>query len=132
MRGRRRWMGNSALLAVMGLIAVLPGRAPDTSDKTVPGTLRFVVYGDSRDGHAVHNRLVMLTMKQNPELVLLTGDLVHTGSDDQLWKIYDDITGSMRKQIPVYPARGNHDTGGAGYEARVTAPYSSGNRLFYS
>jgi len=94
--------------------------------------LRFVVYGDTRDGHAVHRRLVRLILAQKPDLVLQTGDLVHDGSYKRLWRIYDDITGSMRRRIPVYPSRGNHDLGGPGYEARVPAPLSSGNRLYYA
>jgi 3',5'-cyclic AMP phosphodiesterase CpdA len=71
-------------------------------------------------------------MKQNPALVLQTGDLVHTGSKAELWQIYDEITGDMRKKIPVYPARGNHDVGGKGYEEHVTEPFTSGNKLYHS
>jgi 3',5'-cyclic AMP phosphodiesterase CpdA len=94
--------------------------------------LRFVVYGDTRDGHDMHRKIVALIMKQKPEIVLQTGDLVNRGSKEDLWKIYDDITGEMRKQVPVYPARGNHDLGGPGYEDRVTVPFASGNKLYYS
>ena len=93
---------------------------------------RFVVYGDTRDGHAMHRKLVALILKQKPDFVVQTGDLVHTGSNASLWKIYDEITGDMRKKIPVYPSRGNHDVGGPGYEERVTEPFTSGNKLYYS
>jgi len=93
---------------------------------------KFIVYGDTRDGHAVHRKLVKMIMAEHPDLVLQTGDLVHRGGDESLWKIYDDITGDMRIQIPVYPARGNHDIGGTGYEDRVTRPFISGNKLYYS
>ena len=94
-------------------------------------SFRFVVYGDTRDGHEVHRKLVELIMKQNPAFVLQTGDMVHS-SKPSLWKIYDDITGDMRKKIPLYPSRGNHDIGGDGYEAHVTEPFTSGNKLYYS
>ena len=94
--------------------------------------LKFVVYGDTRDGHAVHRKLVKLIMAEHPDLVLQTGDLVHSGQNETLWKIYDEITGEMRKKIPVYPARGNHDLGGPGYENRITEPFTSGNKLYYS
>ena len=100
--------------------------------KAPGGRYRFVVYGDTRDGHAIHRQLVALIMKQKPDFVIQTGDLVHRGSDDSLWKIYDDITGDMRRKLAVYPARGNHDVGGAGYEARVTTPFTSGNKLYHS
>jgi 3',5'-cyclic AMP phosphodiesterase CpdA len=80
----------------------------------------------------MHRKIVALVMAQKPDMVIQTGDLVRLGNQDDLWKIYDDITGDMRKKVPVYPARGNHDVGGAGYEERVTAPFSSGNKLYYS
>ncbi len=95
-------------------------------------SFRFVVYGDTRDGHDMHRKLVALILKQKPDFVIQTGDLVHTGSNASLWKIYDEITGDMRKKIPVYPSRGNHDVGGPGYEERVTVPFTSGNKLYYS
>lgn len=118
------------LVCALCLFAV-PGRAADTP-KNSKTSFRFVVYGDTRDGHDVHRKLVALILAQKPDLVLQTGDLVHRGDDDSLWKIYDEITSTMRHKIPVYPARGNHDVGGTGYEKRVTAPFTSGNRLYYS
>ncbi len=93
---------------------------------------RFAIYGDTRDGHKAHRDVVARIMEAKPVFVLQTGDLVHTGTDNSLWKTYDDITGEMRKRLPVYPARGNHDVGGTGYEDRVTAPFTSGNKLWYS
>jgi 3',5'-cyclic AMP phosphodiesterase CpdA len=128
----KRVVGGIALLALFGLTAALPERAADEVEKRESKALRFVVYGDTRDGHSMHRTLVALIVQQKPDFVLHTGDLVHTGSEKSLWKIYDDITGKMRKKIPVYPARGNHDAGGTGYEDRVTAPFSSGNRLYYA
>ena len=97
-----------------------------------PQTLHFCVYGDTRDGHAMHRKVLALMLKQQPEFILQTGDLVHDGSSRHLWEIYDGITGTARKQVPFYPARGNHDLGGPGYAARVTAPFTSGNKLYYS
>ncbi len=93
---------------------------------------RFVVYGDCRDGHDIHRKIVALTMEQKPAFVIQTGDLVHRGNQDDLWKIYDDITGEMRKKIPLYPAPGNHDFGGTGYQARFNLATDSGNKMYYS
>src|SRR5437764_176360 len=70
---------------------------------------RFAVYGDTRDGHDVHRQVVAQLIRSNPAFVLQTGDLVARGTDASLWRIYDDITAEMRRKIPVYPARGNHD-----------------------
>ena len=93
--------------------------------------LRFIVYGDTRDGHSIHRKLVALILKLKPDLVIQTGDLVSNASDPAQWKTYDSITGEMRKKLPVYPVRGNHDVG-AGYLPRFTSPITSGNRLYYS
>lgn len=122
-------LGLSVLLLCAALLTTRhagAGNAPESKP------MRFVVYGDTRDGHDVHRKLVALILKQKPAFVLQTGDLVHNGADNGLWTIYDEITGAMRKELPVYPARGNHDLGGPGYEQRVTAPFSSGNKLYYS
>lgn len=104
--------------------------APKPQEETRP--FRFIVYGDTRDGHEIHRKLVKLILANKPDIILQTGDLVHNGSEAGLWKIYDGITGEMRHLIPVYPARGNHDLGGPGYEERITRPFTSGNKLYYS
>jgi 3',5'-cyclic AMP phosphodiesterase CpdA len=120
----------ATILLLLGLVAWTPLRADDPT--APPKHLRFVVYGDTRDGHEIHRKLVALIIKQKPDLVIQTGDLVHRGSEADLWKIYDEITGEMRKTIPVYPARGNHDVGGTGFEDRAKAKFTSGNLLFHS
>jgi Icc-related predicted phosphoesterase len=128
----RKKVVRAAFMALtLGLIVAVMGFKP-TGDKTAAKPFRFVLYGDTRDGHEEHRKLVALILEQKPDLVIQTGDLVHRGSQENLWKIYDDITGEMRRKVPVYSARGNHDAGGTGYEERVTAPFTSGNKLYYS
>ena len=112
----------AGLAIALSLFACLPSTAQ---------SFRFVVYGDTRDGHEAHRNLVNLILKQNPEFVLQTGDLVH-GSTPRLWSIYDAITAPMRARFPVYLARGNHDVGGHLYTDHVTQPFTSGNKLYYS
>ena len=93
---------------------------------------RFVVYGDCRTGVDVHRKLVSGIVKATPDLIFQTGDLVPIGTDTDAWKEYDQITAPLAAVAPIYPARGNHDLGGPDYEARVTAPFTSGNKLYYS
>jgi hypothetical protein len=134
-------MKRSSTLACAGLLILLavactqaPGPLTPHSAKATPETealLRFAVYGDTRDGDVVHRKIVEDVMSFHPVLVLQTGDLVADGNSAAQWKIFDDITGAMRQQIPYYPARGNHDVG-AEYEKRVTQPILSGNKLHYS
>lgn len=124
------------LSAVLLITAAISGAALANSLEpagNAPGrSLRFVIYGDTRDGHDAHRAVVKLIMEQKPDMVLQTGDLVRRGSENDLWKIYDDITGDMRKKIPVYPSRGNHDFGGAGYDERLTISFTNGNKKYYS
>ena len=118
----------ASALIVLGL-TLTPGlRASSQTNKP----FKFVLYGDTRDGHEVHRKICAAIVKSAPAFVIHTGDLVHTGSNNSQWKTFDDITADMRSKFPFYPARGNHDVGGKGYEEHVTAPYTSGNKLYYS
>lgn len=94
-------------------------------------SLRFIVYGDCQDGHAIHKKIVAQILKQKPDLVLITGDLVNNAADPSHWKMYDTITEEMRKTFPVYTVRGNHDLNPA-YLERFTMPIGSGNKNYYS
>ncbi len=105
---------------------------PSPGSKNSPNTLRFCLYGDTRDGHDAHRKVIAVMMKQNPEFILQTGDLVHNGGVASQWETYDAITGEARQKAPFYIVRGNHDFGGKGFEDRVTAPYTSGNKFYYS
>ena len=80
----------------------------------------------------MHRKIVADMTAQKPQFVIVTGDCVASGADNDLWKIWDEITGNLRRQSVFYMARGNHDVGGPGYEQRMTAPFASGNRLYYS
>jgi 3',5'-cyclic AMP phosphodiesterase CpdA len=126
------------LLATFALsCSQAPSAAPPSvaaNRPAAPGLLfRFAAYGDTRDNHDIHREIVKGVMSFQPALVLQTGDLVHHGDAADEWRIFDEITGDMRRQIPYYPARGNHDVGTQGYyEQRVTQPVLSGNKLYYS
>jgi len=119
-------------MAVAALLAMCPLAALAGGQGTTDNPLRFVVYGDTRDGHEVHRKLVALMIQQSPEMVWQTGDLVHKASDPSLWKIYDDIVKDLRKKTQLYTVRGNHDFGGDGYGERMTSPIESGNKDYYS
>jgi 3',5'-cyclic AMP phosphodiesterase CpdA len=130
------------LVFLLALLAAC-SQTPQAQDPLPPATLggpapagallRFVAYGDTRDNHDIHREIVKGVMSFQPALVLQTGDLVHHGDAADEWRIFDEITGDMRRQIPYYPARGNHDVGTHGYyEERVTQPVLSGNKLYYS
>jgi Icc-related predicted phosphoesterase len=81
-----------------------------------------VAYGDTRfhdpkDTEAanppVRVALVQAIAEANPTFVCFTGDIVYNGNDANDWKTWDAETSIWRdKNIPVYPALGNHDLHG--------------------
>jgi acid phosphatase type 7 len=83
---------------------------------------RFVAYGDTRfhDPHdtepanpAVRMALVRAIADANPAFVCFTGDIVYNGNDADDWKTWDSETAIWReKNIPIFPALGNHDLHG--------------------
>jgi predicted phosphodiesterase len=112
------------MIAAILSLALLSARPADH--------LHFALYGDDRDGHEVHRKLVALIAAEHPDFVLNTGDLVHRGNDPALWKIFDDITGDLRKQTEYFAARGNHDLGDPDFVKRFTSSTMSGEHLYYS
>lgn len=83
---------------------------------------QFVAYGDTRfhdpkdteaANPAVRVALVKAIAEVNPAFICFTGDIVYNGYDANDWKIWDSETAIWReKNIPVYPALGNHDLHG--------------------
>jgi hypothetical protein len=84
---------------------------------------RFVAYGDARfhdpkDTEAanppVRQALVQAIAEVKPAFVSFGGDIVYNGYDASDWKVWDSETSIWReKNIPVYPALGNHDLHGS-------------------
>jgi 3',5'-cyclic AMP phosphodiesterase CpdA len=136
---RRSSAGFAVMLAAVVAACSQAPRTPASRPHTAGGPsptaalFRFAAYGDTRDNHDIHREIVKAVLSFQPALVLQTGDLVHHGDAVDEWRIFDQITGDMRRRIPYYPARGNHDVGTSGfYEQRVTSPVTSGNQLYYS
>jgi hypothetical protein len=90
--------------------------------QTVSLPFRFIAYGDTRfhdpkDTEAanppVRRALVRAIAEANPAFICFTGDIVYNGNDVNDWKVWDSETSIWReKNIPVYPALGNHDLHG--------------------
>ncbi|HEY7953753.1 MAG TPA: metallophosphoesterase [Polyangia bacterium] len=71
--------------------------------------LRFAVYGDTRTGHDIHALLDQRLLEEDPDLAILTGDLVDMGSDDGDWEKFFDIARTLLRQLAIFPAPGNHE-----------------------
>jgi len=96
---------------------------------TVP--FRFVAYGDIRftdrrnleaSNPAVRKALVQAIADADPAFISIGGDITLRGDDINDWKTWSTETAIWAKRnIPVYPALGNHDL--AGNEKRALANY---------
>jgi len=69
----------------------------------------FVVYGDTRSNHDIHQRIVDLASKETPKFVINSGDLVSNGLAIADWEIFFDVNRKMMKTTPYYPVLGNHE-----------------------
>jgi acid phosphatase type 7 len=101
--------------------ASVPAPAADLQAK-VTSPFRFVAYGDTRfhdpkdlepANPAARLALVRAIADVNPAFVCFTGDIVYNGNDSSDWKVWDNETSVWReKNIPIFPALGNHDLHG--------------------
>lgn len=86
-------------------LPVVPFHTPPPAGRP----LRFVVYGDSRSGHAVHAQVVQAIVDEDPDLVLNIGDIVERGTEDSDWDRFFAVAAPLLQKIPVYIAPGNHE-----------------------
>jgi Icc-related predicted phosphoesterase len=120
----------SIVLAIIGCAACTrshsqmpPETQPVALQLQLSTPFRFVAYGDSRfhdpkdteaANPAVRQALVQAVAEIKPAFISFSGDIVYNGYDTNDWKVWDKETAVWReKQIPVYPALGNHDLHGS-------------------
>ena len=80
--------------------------------RTLPEEIKpftFVVYGDTRSNHKIHRKIVSLASKENPKLIINTGDLVSNGLEIDDWEIFFDVNRELMRGTPYYPVLGNHE-----------------------
>ncbi|MBI3670973.1 MAG: metallophosphoesterase [Acidobacteria bacterium] len=120
------------LLGVCGG-AIPAARAQEAAPKeqapqiaVTPETHSFIVYGDIRftdpqkcetssptARQALTDRVAQLTPK--PDFVLITGDVVLKGGNDDDWRVFDEETEALRdRRIEILSILGNHDKSGGG------------------
>jgi hypothetical protein len=104
-------------LAASGTLAHA-GEGPPRFHVAAPaGALTFVVYGDTRFTKRDHvanalarRALVAGISGENPQAILVGGDLVYNGRDSDDYATYRSETAEWaRRGIPVFPALGNHE-----------------------
>lgn len=82
----------------------------------------IVIYGDSRNGHKAHRRVVSAILKFKPSVVFHLGDFVNFGSSKYDWQIFDEITAELSKTAEFYPVAGNHERDSAMFFRRFKLP----------
>jgi acid phosphatase type 7 len=71
----------------------------------------IVVYGDTRNGHEVHRKLISRMLRIRPCAVFHTGDLVFDGKNEKNWDVFNEIVAELVQMAPLYAAYGNHERG---------------------
>ena len=95
--------------------------------RTVPkkvDAVRFAVYGDSRSYPERYRKIVEQVIKAKVDFVVISGDLVGSGSQYQQWsdQLFEPMRG-LAESVPIYTAKGNHDKSSQGYfEKLLVAP----------
>jgi acid phosphatase type 7 len=95
------------------------GRIVPPKDKPI------IIYGDTRNGHAVHKKIVSMIINLAPEAVFHTGDLVFDGKSGRNWNTFNSIVGDLVKVAPLYPVRGNHERGNMRVNQDIKIPNDS-------
>jgi len=103
--------------------------------KDVP--FAFVVVGDTRFGGEQHRRIVDRVVREAPDFVLGSGDMVDDGSRQDQWQQFFDIEGPLLRDHVYYPAVGNHDRQGRGrtadtYRSYFSVPEEGGTERYYA
>ncbi|MFO8036495.1 MAG: metallophosphoesterase family protein [Anaerolineales bacterium] len=83
--------------------------APDASH-----AFRVAVYGDTRTQVEQHREVVKSMLKNEPDILLHTGDLVASGRNYADWgEQFFRPLADLIAQIPCYPTLGNHEYNGS-------------------
>ncbi len=88
----------------------------------------FVVLGDTRTRHEVHQRVVNRVIDENPLFVVNSGDLVGNGNHMEDWEHFFRVTDKLIRNVPYFTVLGNHEKDSENYYDFFTLP---GNEHYY-
>ncbi len=86
---------------------------------------RFIIYGDTRSNHDDHALMVAAMLAEAPAFTVHTGDLVANGENEPDWAWFFDIEANLIRNVPLYPALGNHEADGVRYLELFEMPEDS-------
>jgi len=87
----------------------------------------FAAYGDTRSRPEAHRQVVAAMLAANPRLILHTGDLVSDGRSMDNWYHFFPVIGTFARNLPFYPAIGNHEVNAALYYELLPIPSGGGD-----
>lgn len=80
-----------------------------TTAATAGESFRFLVYGDNRDDHEAHARVVAAMRTEDADFVVNTGDMVGDGSSADDWQVFFDVERRLLAETTMFPVIGNHE-----------------------
>jgi 3',5'-cyclic AMP phosphodiesterase CpdA len=100
------------------LTAATGFRTAPNADSTEP--VRFLALGDSGGGGSDQYALLEQMYEFPYQLMVHTGDIAYgSGTVDQLDRTFFDVYADLLRNVPLFPAPGNHD-----YETAQAGPYA--------
>lgn len=90
---------------------------------------KFVVIGDTRSRHDVHQKNVNRAIAEKPLFVVNTGDLVANGRRMGDWEKFFQVNKALLRATPYYPVLGNHEKDSPHYFDFFDLP---GNERYYA
>lgn len=87
----------------------------------------FAVLGDCRTGVGMWNSVSEAVLKEKPQFVVHTGDVVTAGANEWEWR--EQFTGPAAKlfaAVPLYCVRGNHEGKSPLYDLTINSPGKTG------
>lgn len=97
------------------------------ADREQPFT--FVAYGDTRTRADMHRKVVEAVIREKPQFILHTGDIVSDGRNPEHWEIYFQGAGDLMRNVPLFFCLGNHERDSPMYFEQFALP---GNERYYS
>ncbi|MBK9089594.1 MAG: metallophosphoesterase [Holophagales bacterium] len=101
---------------------------PDT-----PRRIRVAVVGDTHGTGGVHARIVGEILRENPDLLVHTGDLsLRPGKrEGNVEREFFRVEGPLLRSVPIYPVLGNHDGNGSRFVELFVRPHGVGEATYY-
>ena len=107
----------------------IPVRTPPEA----PRSIRLAVVGDTHSADGVHARIVGEIIRENPDLLVHTGDLsLRPGKrEGNVEKEFFRVEGPLLRSVPIHPVLGNHDGNGFRFVELFVPPYGPGEATYY-